>query len=102
MHKEFPTYRSVAVHNEGGTPPKISPQSELLADSVEEPGTVTVMGFDKNEVLLQSSKANVVQVRGSDGRISAMLVRLRPNIWGFCKSGDPDWNQMLALYGTQG
>lgn len=60
---------------------------------------VTVMGFDKSDVLFRSDKVGTVQWRGSDGRIVALLVRLRPDIWGFSRKGDDDWDEVLKIYG---
>ena len=71
-----------------------------VASSRSVPGTVTVMGFDRNDVMFRSSDANVVQVRGSNGEISAMLIRIKGDIWGFSRRGDDDWNEMLAIYGS--
>lgn len=64
------------------------------------PGLVTVMGFGKDDVLFRSDQARVVQWRDGDGEIMALLVRLRPNVWGFSRSGDDDWNEVLEIYGN--
>ena len=63
-------------------------------------GLVTVMGFDKNDVLFRSDKVGTVQWRDSKGKIVALLIRLKPDIWGFSCVGDDDWDQMLEMYGN--
>lgn len=72
-----------------------------IASSKSAPCTVTVMGFDNKDILFRSDKVNVIQVRNGDGEISALLVRLKGEIWGFSKRGDDDWNEVLALYGNK-
>lgn len=63
-------------------------------------GTVTVMGFDKNDVLFRSSDVGTVQWRGKTGEIVALLVRLRPDVWGFSRKGDEDWEEVLRIHGN--
>ena len=63
-------------------------------------GAVAVMGFDKNDVLFRSNDAGTVQWRDSSGEIVALLVRLRPDIWGFSKKGDDDWEEVLRIHGN--
>lgn len=88
-----------------GTNIQRNPQREMegaeIASSKSAPCTVTIMGFDRNDVLFRSDKANVIQVRNRAGEISAMLVRLNGEIWGFSKRGDEDWNEVLAIYGNK-
>jgi len=72
-----------------------------IASSKSAPCTVTVMGFDSKDVLFRTDKANVIQVRNGAGVISALLVRLKGDIWGFTKRGDEDWEENLALYGNK-
>jgi hypothetical protein len=74
--------------------------AELVA-SVSKPELVTVMGFGKDDVLFRTTEANVIQVRDSNGAIAAMLVRLKPGIWGFSRRGDPDWQEVLGIYGSK-
>lgn len=61
-------------------------------------GAVTVMGFDKNDVLFRSSDVGTVQWRGKTGEIVALLVRLRPDVWGFSRKGDEDWEEVLKIH----
>ena len=63
-------------------------------------GLVTVFGTDRDDVLFSSDQAGTVQWRGPDGRIAALLVRLRPGVWGFSKAGDDDWDEVLKLHGN--
>ena len=64
------------------------------------PALVTVMGFDKSDVLFRSNQVGTVQWRDSSGKIVALLVRLKPDIWGFSRAGDDDWDEVLKIYGT--
>lgn len=64
------------------------------------PALVTVMGFDKSDVLFRSSQVGTVQWRDSSGKIVALLVRLKPDIWGFSRAGDDDWDEVLKIYGN--
>ena len=73
----------------------ISPSASRAAS-----GLVTVMGFDRNDVLFRSDAVGTVQWRDSKGKIVALLIRLKPDIWGFSCCGDDDWDQMLELYGN--
>ena len=63
---------------------------------------VTVTGFDGKDVLFRSSGVGTVQWRDSKGDMVAMLVRLKPDVWGFSKRGDDDWAEVLKLYGKPG
>ena len=80
---------------QGAAPGGPSPSASRAAG-----GLVTVMGFDRNDVLFRSDKAGCVQWRDSKGKIVALLIRLKPDIWGFSCCGDDDWEQMLAQYGN--
>lgn len=98
MSREMPKRRDISV-------PKVEihaedPEGAAVATSKSTPGTVTVMGFDKGDVLLRTDKANTIQVRDSAGLIMALLVRLKGDVWGFSRRGDPDWEQNLAIYGN--
>lgn len=64
------------------------------------PNAVTVFGFDKNDVLFSTDCAGSVQWCDSDGRIVALLARIKPGIWGFSKRGDDDWEEVLRIYGN--
>jgi len=81
--------------------PEREAEGARIASSESVPCTVTVMGFDKGDVLFRSENANVIQVRNRDGIISAMLIRLKGDIWGFSKKGDDDWNEVLSIYGNE-
>lgn len=71
-----------------------------LGSQKSAPALVTVMGFDKSDVLFRSSQVGTVQWRDSSGKIVALLVRLKPDIWGFSKAGDDDWDEVLKIYGN--
>ena len=81
--------------SEGKDPSGVSPSESKAA-----PNLVTVLGFDKNDVLFRSDKVGCVQWRDSDGKIIAMLISLKPNVWGFAQRGEEDWPQVLARYGN--
>lgn len=81
--------------------PELAMEGAAIASSISAPCTVTVMGFDRKDVLFRSDKANVIQVRNGAGEISALLVRLKGEIWGFSRRGDEDWNEVLAIYGNK-
>lgn len=62
---------------------------------------VTVMGFDRKDVLFKSDSVGAVQWRDSNGDIVAILIRLKPDIWGFSMRGDDDFEQILEKYGSE-
>ncbi len=98
---KMPVARDVRVSKEAaseGEPSRSVDQSP--AKSKASPSLVTVMGFDKTDVLFRSNDVGAVQWRGSDGTIVAILVRLRPDVWGFSRVGDDDWDEVLKLYGN--
>lgn len=64
------------------------------------PNLVTVMGFDRGDVLFRSDEVGCVQWRDSDGAVVALLVRLKPDLWGFSRRGEEDWPQVLEQYGS--
>lgn len=88
-----------------GTKVQRNPQREMegaeIASSRSAPCTVTVAGFDRNDILFRSDKANVIQVRNKNGEISVLLVRLSGEVWGYSRRGDEDWNEVLAIYGIK-
>jgi hypothetical protein len=94
---DLPKYRDVSVHKPDV--PADTSQSEA-GSSRSDANLVTVMGFDKNDVLFRSDKVGTVQWRDSDGKIVGLLVRLRPDIWGFSHRGDDDWEANLKIYGN--
>ena len=81
--------------------PEREKEGAVIAASKAAPCTVTVAGFDRNDVLFRTDKANVIQVRNKSGEISALLVRLTGEVWGFSRRGDDDWNEVLAIYGIK-
>lgn len=81
--------------------PEREKEGAEIASSKSAPCMVTVAGFDRNDVLFRSDKANVIQVRNKSGEISALLVRLTGEVWGFSRRGDDDWNEVLAIYGIK-
>lgn len=88
-----------------GTKVQRNPQREMegaeIASSKSAPCMVTVAGFDRNDILFRSDKANVIQVRNRNGEISVLLVRLSGEVWGYSRRGDEDWNEVLAIYGIK-
>ena len=71
-----------------------------VLESKAAPSLVTVMGFDKNDVLFRSNEVGTVQWRDSNGEIIALLVRLKPDVWGYSRRGDWDWQANLEIYGN--
>ena len=69
---------------------------------VSAPNMVTVTGFDRNDVLFSSADVGTVQWCDSNGRLVALLVRMRPDVWGFSCKGDDDWEEVLGIYGSKG
>lgn len=78
----------------------------VSAPSEEKPenasGLVTVMGFDKDDVLFSSDQVGTVQWRDSSGEIVALLIRLKRDVWGFSRRGDDDWAEILKIHGNKG
>lgn len=92
---KLPVSRDIAVHKE--TAPSKEPS---VSSSKAAGGLVTVMGFDKNDVLFRSKEVGTVQWRDSTGTIVALLVRMRPDTWGFSRNTDDDWDEVLKIYGN--
>ena len=67
---------------------------------VTTPNMVTVMGFDKSDVLFRSDQVGTVQWCDGEGAVVALLVRIKPDIWGFSRRGDDDWPEVLRIYGN--
>ena len=61
---------------------------------------VTVIGFDRNDVLFRSNNVGAIQWRDSKGEVVAMLIRLKPDVWGFSCRGDDDWAEMFDKHGS--
>ena len=76
------------------------PEGVAIAKSKAASGLVTVTGFDRNEVLFRSDQVGTVQWRDSTGTLVALLIRLKPDIWGFSRRGDDDWEEVLKIYGN--
>ena len=98
MKPKMPIARDVRVHEPDLPPP--APIDDTAEKSVSRPSLVTVMGFDKKDVLLRSDDVGCVQWRDSNGEIVALLVRLKPDIWGFSHRGDDDWSAVMSQYGN--
>ena len=81
--------------SEGHAPSGVSPSESKAA-----PNLVTVLGFDQNDVLFRSDKVGCVQWRDAEGKIVALLISLKPNVWGFSQRGEEDWPQVLERYGN--
>lgn len=96
LSPKMPISRDISVKN----PSLPDAEQEELLESRSSPNMVTVMGFDKNDVLFRSDSVGTVQWRDTSGEIVALLVRLRPDIWGFSKRGDDDWPEVLKMYGN--
>lgn len=95
-HLNMPISRDISVKG----PADKTEEKPSIIDSKAAPSLVTVMGFDKKDVLFRSDEVGTVQWRDSKGEIVAMLIRLRPDIWGFSRRGDEDWPQVLEMYGN--
>ena len=61
--------------------------------------SITVMGFDGKDVLFETDDAGSVLWRDSSGEPAALLARIKSEIWGFSRKGDPDWDEVLKIYG---
>lgn len=95
--KNMPISRDVSVRRDIPSPS----EGIAVSQSRSKPSLVTVMGFDKSDVLFRSDSVGTVQWRDSRGEIVAILVRMRPDVWGFSRRGDDDWEDNLAIYGNQ-
>ena len=95
--RHMPISRDVRVHE---PEPVAKEEDDTAVGSVADANLVTVMGFDRKDVLFRSKDVGVVQWRDSRGEIVALLVRLKPDIWGFSHRGDDDWTEVLELYGN--
>ena len=93
--KNMPVSRDISVHVE-----EPEAAETTIVESKAASGLVTVMGFDKSDVLFRSDQVGTVQWRDSSGLIVALLVRIKPDIWGFSRRGDDDWEEVLKIYGN--
>lgn len=94
-NRHMPAQRDVRVQPKSNTD-----DHSQVSESVAKPCLVTVLGFDRNDVLFKSDKVGAVQWRDSDGLIVAMLVKMKPDVWGFSRRGDYDWEENLKIYGN--
>lgn len=97
---KLPVARDVRVHKQEDPPRSDAEGSVSAVSSISSPNMVTVLGFDRKDVLFRSQDVGSVQWRGPGGELAAMLVRLKPGVWGFAKSGDDDWDEVVGLYGN--
>jgi hypothetical protein len=95
-HGKMPISRDISVN----VPSVTVDDGPSVNASKASPSLVTVMGFDKKDVLFRSDKVGTVQWRDSRGDIVALLVRLKPDVWGFSRRGDDDWEEVLGIYGN--
>lgn len=96
--RKMPVSRDVRVRRD-----EARTGEETSAKRPEERGmanVVTVTGFDRKDVLFQSDSVGTVQWRDQEGEVAAMLVSLRPGIWGFTRRGEEDWEENLRIYGS--
>lgn len=94
MNKKMPVIRSVK-----DTAP--SCEEEVNVDATKPltmSNSITIFGYGGNDVLYHSNQARIALWRDSAGSPIAMLVRLKPSIWGFSKRGDPDWEENIKAY----
>ena len=94
-NRHMPAQRDVRVQ-----PKSNQDDHPQVSESVAKPCLVTGMGFDRKDVLFKSDKVGAVQWRDSDGLIVAMLVKMKPDVWGFSRRGDYDWEENLRIYGN--
>ena len=53
--------------------------------------------------LLDTTKANVIEFRGANGELEALVTRvLSDSMWCFCSNKDPDWTDTLMRHGYTG
>lgn len=103
----MPIGRDVRVRKDGtgvsasvpnALPDKVADVHEAAPDPSN---LVTVMGFDRKDVLFRSNCVGAIQWRNSDGEVVAMLIKMKPDAWGFSCRGDDDWPQMFEKYGSE-
>ena len=54
---------------------------------------VSVYGNGVSAPLLRTKDVRLIQVRGANGKVIAMLFRLTGSAWGFVTDADPDWEE---------
>lgn len=102
----MPVERDVRVRKDGTgmseSVPNAAPDKGAdIHEATPDPSNlVTVMGFDRKDVLFRSNGVGSIQWRDSNGEVVAMLIRIRPDVWGFSCRGDDDWPQMFEKYGS--
>lgn len=102
----MPVARDVRVCKDGkgvsSSIPNAVPDKVVdIHESAPDPSNlVTVMGFDRKDVLFRSNDVGAIQWRDSNGEVVAMLIRINTDVWGFSCRGDDDWPQMFEKYGS--
>jgi hypothetical protein len=92
--------RKVGVDASAPVPNTVSDKGADIHETAPDlSNLVTVMGFDNKDVLFRSNSVGAIQWRNSNGEVVAMLVKMKPDVWGFSCSGDDDWPQMFEMYG---
>lgn len=99
MHgKKMPISRDISVPQRDEKPTEDSVR--LAKGTPSDANVVKVMGFGKDDLLFRSDSVGTVEWHDSDGRPVALLVRIKPDMWGFSRRGEPDWLQVLGKYGN--
>lgn len=102
----MPVERDVRVRKDGtgvpaSVPNAVPDKGADVHEAAPDPSNlVTVMGFDRKDVLFRSNGVGAIQWRDSNGEVVAMLIRMKPDQWGFSCRGDEDWPQMFEMYGS--
>ena len=102
----MPVGRDVRVRKDGTgvsapVPNSVPAKGAEIHESDPDPSNlVTVMGFDRKDVLFRSKCVGAVQWRNSNGEVVAILIRMKPDVWGFSCIGDDDWPLMFEKYGS--
>lgn len=102
----MPIGRDVRVHKDGSIVSESvhnavhNKVADVHEDAPDPSNLVTVMGFDREDVLFRSNDVGTIQWRDSKGVVVAMLIRIKPDVWGFSCRGDDDWDQMFEKYGS--
>ena len=95
MNRKMPVSRDVRVNSEDLS--KHDASSAVFHPA----GLVTVMGLHNKDVLFESNDVGCVQWRDLDGDVIALLVSLKPGIWGISRRGEADWDEVLDKYGLK-
>ena len=95
MNRKMPVSRDVRVNSED-----LSRHDASSAVS-HSSGLVTVIGSHNKDVLFESNDVGCVQWRDLNGDVIALLVSLKPGIWGISRRGEADWDLVLNKYGLK-